>query len=384
MPRRKKKPQRRPRGSGTITKLRDGSYRALTPRDAENHRDSHRCTSWDEAAKWLDDWLQEQERRRRPTPDSGLLGDYLAAWFANRDQNWREGTRRGYAYAMRRIEPLANVPLAELTVEQCQGWINGMLGRGLALNTVQKSRALVLGALNRAVPSRIPFNPMLSTELPRRRLRQKQTVWDEHQAARFLQQARGHRHEPLYLLALSCGLRFGELMGLRWEDLRLATGTLLIGRSLGDRKVRAEPGLTKSGLERTLDLPPLALVALKAQRLRVSPAARYIFTNPKTGHPWSRRTVVSDFQKLMRAAGVPRLRVHDLRHSAACLLIIDGLPPTDVANMLGHANPGITLSLYSQSFESQRQRAAQAMEKVLQRALSGEKVTGMVASDADS
>ena len=202
------------------------------------------------------------------------------------------------------------------------------------------------------------------------------TVWDSSQAAAFLAEADPTDLAALWRVALICGLRRGELLGLRWDDLDLDRGTLAVRRTLsrgtGGTWVLGEPK-TATG-RRSIALPASCVAAQRkhraaqnAERLRLGPLWQdqgYIFTGA-TGQPLHVNSLTTRYAQLIKAAGVPRIRFHDLRHTCATLLLAQGIHPKVVQERLGHANISMTLDRYSHVIPGMQQAAADALDAAL-------------------
>jgi integrase len=172
---------------------------------------------------------------------------------------------------------------------------------------------------------------------------------------------KGDRLEALYVLAITTGMREGELFGLRWADVNLTTRSLHLVKQLK----------TKSSRRQVL-LPRIAFEALTAHQARQAAERAHagaawedhglVFTNTlgRPLHP--RNFLLRDFYPLLERAGLPRMRFHDLRHSAATLLLELGIHPKVVSEMLGHSQIGITLDLYSHVTATMQQQAVTALD----------------------
>jgi integrase len=200
----------------------------------------------------------------------------------------------------------------------------------------------------------------------------------EDEVHTFLETAKesGDRFEALYVLAIAMGLRRGELLGLRWDDVDLERGTLRVGRALvreGGRHVLGETK-TKRG-RRQINLTPRTVNALKDHRKKqleekMRLAGLYkdhglIFASG-VGTPVNPENLVKrSFKPLLQKAGLPEIRFHDLRHTCATLLLGRGVHPKIVQELLGHATIAMTLDTYSHYLPSMGDQAAGAMRRVL-------------------
>ena len=199
-------------------------------------------------------------------------------------------------------------------------------------------------------------------------------VWTPAQAARFLEVTAGHRLHPLFTLALSTGMRRGELLGLEWGDVDLggAGGELTVRHNLvQDDAGHYVVGAPKTEAGHRRLLLPADVTAVLADhrssetRTGVSPEGRTpVFTTAERAHLCP-RNLRRTYRQLMAQAQVPRIRFHDLRHICASLLIRQGVPAKLVADRLGHTDPAFTLRVYTHLFDDQRAAAALPMHQLL-------------------
>lgn len=242
--------------------------------------------------------------------------------------------------------------------------------------TARQCHALLHKALGQAVKwgiiSRNPADVVDRPKVPRKEMR----TFTPEEAARFLEAARNDRLYPLYVLAVTCGLRQGELLGLKWEDVDLKAGILQVKRQLQWIKggfIFREPKSTKS--RRTITLPTLALSTLKKhrkiqaqERLALGEAWQdygLVFCT-EIGTPLNPSNIFNrSFKPLLEKAKLPRIRFHDLRHTAATLLLAQGVHPKLAQEYLGHSQISLTMDTYSHVVPSLQKEVAKAMDKIL-------------------
>lgn len=203
------------------------------------------------------------------------------------------------------------------------------------------------------IPRNVARNVRMGTPRPRRF-----EPLTAEEARAFLAATDGHRLSALFELALRTGLRKGELLGLRWEDLDLAGGTASIRRTLqrtNSGGLTALPTKTQSS-DRRIALPTECVRSLEQHRERQTrereaagtnwKASGYLFTRPD-GNPIEAATLTWHFNTLLRRATLRRIRFHDLRHSAATLLLEQGVGLVVIKELLGHAHIGVTAAVYA-------------------------------------
>jgi integrase len=220
----------------------------------------------------------------------------------------------------------------------------------------------------------IPRNAAAPVKPPRPR---KEEIWplDREQVRSLFEAVRGDRLEALYVLAVTAGLRRGELQGLKWEDVDLEAGTLQVRRTLSEPKGGYIFEAPKSGKGRQIRLTQRATEALARHR------KRQLEERMKRGGLWQEHGLVFSstvgtpisggnlnraFKTTLKRAGLPKsTRFHDLRHTCATLLLRQGVNPKFVQELLGHADISLTLNVYSHVLPDMGDAAVRAMDTAL-------------------
>jgi integrase len=195
------------------------------------------------------------------------------------------------------------------------------------------------------------------------------------EAKLFLGTIAGDPLEALYTVAIACGLRQGEALGLTWDDVNLESRTLSVRRALQrvDGKLTFVETKTEKS-RRTIVLPMVATARLAAHHERQTTQCQVageqwqesslVFTT-SIGTPLDRHNVTRNFQRLLARLGLPRQRFHDLRHGCASLLFAQGLSAKEVIETLGHSQISTTADLYGHMFDSRRREIADRMDDAL-------------------
>ena len=233
----------------------------------------------------------------------------------------------------------------------------------------QHVHALLHRALGQAVRLKlIRENPVAVVDRPRARRREIRSLTADEVRA-LLRAAEGDRLEALYVVAVTTGLRQGEIFALKWKDIDTRRRVLSVRRTLldagGHREV-ADPK-TASG-RRRVDLPDRTVEALRAHRgrLKVTPHPEaWVFTDTRGGPLRRSNLLRRDWAPLLARAGLAGVRFHDLRHTCASLLLAAGVHPKVVQERLGHATVGITLDTYSHVVGSLQREAADRIDELL-------------------
>lgn len=308
--------------------------------------------------------------------DAGALtvGEYLKRWLSDTVRGTvRMSTFERHEQIIRaHLTPaLGQVKLKSLTPTHVRSLHREKLDSGLAPATVRKIHSTLHKALSQAVSDGLIPRNAADVKAPRPAPEEMRPL-SEAEARAFLGVARGDRFEPLYVLAITTGLRRGELLGLRWDDADLERGTLRVGRALVREGGRHTLGETKTKRgRRRVNLTPRTVAALKAHRKRqleerVKLAGLYedqgLVFSTGTGTPINPENLVKrSFKPLLKKAGLPEIRFHDLRHTCATLLLGRGVHPKMVQELLGHATIALTLDTYSHCLPSMGDQASGAM-----------------------
>lgn len=252
----------------------------------------------------------------------------------------------------------------------------GKDGKALSPRTVEFARAVLRRALQDAVLDRvIEVNPVVGTKRPRV-LKPKHTTWTGAQARTFLEGLdEADRWAPLWTLALATGMRRGELMALRWTDVDLEAGVVHVERSVtqvNQQRVYVTP---KNHERRDVTIDPRSAAALRGWRKaqmaeRLAWGAAYqggedlLFTW-EDGRPVLPDFATRTFGVLTTGLEVPRLKLHELRHTHATMLLRDGVPVHVVAKRLGHKDPSVTLNVYADAIPDDDGRAVETFAKAV-------------------
>lgn len=317
-----------------------------------------------------------REQSRQP------LGKYLETWLETvAKQRVRESTFRSYSDIIRLYVPddLKNMPLSKITPLDVQNAYTKLLVRGLSARIVRYTHSVLHSALSQAVKwGMISANPAAAVELPRQQ-RAEQQVFTIEEARRFLDACENHRLGTLFLVALTTGLRPSEYTALRWSDLDWKTGVLSVNRTITHRRKKDGGGWVfedtkRARSRRTVKLQAQVLQALKAhkaaqaaERLKLGTEWHdlgLIFTN-KDGTPLTRYQVSHQFKRLCQRLGLPNVRLYDLRHTAATMALVAGVPAKVVSEQLGHASAAFTLDVYSHVLPGMQDEAARRVEALL-------------------
>ena len=313
--------------------------------------------------------------------DAGTLtvGEYLDRWLPDVRDTVRQNTWERYEQITRLhlVPAFGRLKLRALTPAHVRALYREKLDSGYASRTVNYIHVTLHKALKQAVmDGLIPRNATDAVKSPRPASKEIRPL-NREQARTLLNAARGDRFEAVYVLAITTGLREGELLALRWEDIDLEESKLSVRRSLSVTKAGLSFHAPKSAKSRrSVQLTARAIDALRqhraaqsSERLRLGSLWEnndLVFPG-YSGQPMRSYSLTGNpFKRLLKRADLPQAtRFHDLRHTCATLLLLKGVHPKFVQELLGHATISITLDTYSHVLPAMGDQASKAMEEAL-------------------
>ena len=326
-----------------------------------------------------------------PAAEVPTFGEFYKRWMqehAIRKTAPKTAERYGElgAYAIRQAvevngiqRPMGEIPLDQFGPMQMELLINALhdhggqktkehpQGRPLSPRSVRHVASVVHGCFEKAVKWQIiTRNPMARIELPKM-TKKPPAIVEKDGARKLLERAQGTRLYPFILLGLASGARRGELLALQWSDIDFKAGIMNVTKSLEQTKAGLRVKSTKSEKPRRFAVPAAALDALREHRAqqdndRALYAEDYqenhlVFCQPAGGF-YNPGCVGNRVSVLMKGAGLQGVSLHSLRHTHASELLSAGVPLPTVSKRLGHANPNITLMIYSHAIEADELAAA--------------------------
>lgn len=312
--------------------------------------------------------------------DAGKLtvGEYLSLWLKDSVKDTvRQRTYEGYEHMVdRHISPaIGRVKLSGLTPAHVRGLYRQKLDSGLSPRTVLYAHTTLNKALSQAVADGlIPRNVCAAVKAPQPRKAEIRPL-NREQVRTLLDTIRDDKLEAVLTVAVSAGLREGELLALKWEDVDLDTGKLQVRRTLSEARSGRIFEAPKSGTGRSIRLTQKAIQALRTHRKRQLEERMergelwedhgLVFPS-EIGTPMGARNLQRAFKIRLKRAGLPQTtRFHDLRHTCATLLLKQGVNPKFVQELLGHADIALTLNVYSHVLPDMGDAAAGAMDDAL-------------------
>jgi integrase len=392
-----RKQGRRGNSEGSIYQMQDGRWRAAVTTGWKLNasgakipkRKVFTAATRHEVAKAMHDALRDQQRGIAIISDKQELSAFLTQWL---DQvvrpNVRPKTHRTYSDLVRKhISPaLGEISLGRLSPQHVREFLNTKLASGLSARTVKHLLVTLRGALAVAVKDGLLPRNVATVVDPPRVPRPDIHFLTPEQARAFLEAVKGSRFEAAYTSAVSLGLRQGEVLGLKWDDVNLETGLLTVRAALqrvNKKLTRIEPKSSTS--RRSIQLPDACIASLVKHKSDQNAQRRwagtrwqetgYVFTT-RVGTPVDPRDLLREYYALTRpkpktpdepapTLAFPRVRFHDLRHSAASLLLAQGVSARYIAELLGHSQVSFTLQTYAHVLPEVQKQTASKMDDIL-------------------
>ncbi len=376
--------KRRSNGEGNIRKRKDGRWEGrytagINPENGKQIFKNVLGKTQAEVKEKLKKVLADSLKLDLAKQGKYTVGTWMDVWFENVAKvKVRPSSHQTYkGYIDNHIKPsIGKIPLEKLTTMELQKFYRKLLTssrverieakhqpKGLSAKTVRNINQVISSAMDFAMAQKIiSENPCRAVALPKIEHKEMQTIPAEQLHA-FLTEAKATGVYEMYYIELATGLRRGELLGLKWEDIDMKQGIIRIRRQvarIGGKIVKA-PLKTKNSY-RTVTISPQAVEVLKAQKTKTND--QYVFPSPNGG-PISPDSVNNMLKRVLERAGIPKVRFHDLRHTFATLALQNGVDIKTVSGMLGHFSAGFTLDTYAHVTTAAQKEAAQAMESVL-------------------
>lgn len=379
---------RRGKGEGSIRERADGRWEVRINLgrgiDGKRQAKSSFAATQAEAVQVLRKLGGRAASGQLLTTSTPTVARYLEEWYATNEDHWRPSTRRGYRAAIETflVPAFGPLRLEQLTPQVLQRWLTRHKVEHGARRRIALAHAVLRSALGDAVRLQlVGVNAAVMVKVPQPAKHPIRALTVDHARA-FLEVAKGHRLRALFSMALASGLRLGEATGLRWADVDLTTGEIRITQQLQrvGRQLALQP-LKTAKSRRTVVLPDVTLDALREhrqqqlrERLKAGAAwmdSGLVFTTyalrdeQPIGGPLHPRNVLRALHALLVKAELPRMRFHDLRHSAASLLLASGVELAEVSMLLGHSELRVTLDFYAHLQRETAARAAKKMDAIL-------------------
>lgn len=310
-------------------------------------------------------------------PTNETVASYFESWLQQKKQYVRPGTYHMYEWVVNYhlVPRLGNVKISGLTPQHLISTYNDIQQDGLSPQTAKHVHKILNDGLETALKWGVIETNVAklvrTPKVPKKEMR----VWDETQLAQFFQEFTNERYHTFFLVAATTGMRRGEVLGLKWEDIDFEKKKLSVRRAYvrGYKGYMFQEPKTSAGA-RTIALPEQTVTALKhhrrwqlADRLATREYENHdlVFCK-RDGGPLTPQQVEGVWYYFFRKSSLPRIRIHDLRHTHASLLLKAGVHPKVVSERLGHSSITITLDRYSHLLPGLQEAAAAKFDEIVQ------------------
>jgi integrase len=312
-------------------------------------------------------WLTEQQqaaKENRAMPDDKMTFEAFTQRFLNdvAKHTLKPKTYSSYEWILNKhvLPDLGKFKLVAIQPFHLQRLYSQKLDDGLSKKTVRHIHATIRRVLNEAVKWGLIYRNPCDAVTPPRIEKIHPEVWTVQEAQQFLEATSEHRWHAIYLIALTTGARRGEILGMEWENIDWNRGTISIVKSITEVNGQAMISSPKTKrASRTVSLPHLVLDALEPVRQENG----FIFQT-SAGTPVAPRNLLRHFHSVLDTLDIPRIRFHDLRHTAATILFSQDVHPKKVQELLGHSSIVLTLDTYSHIIPSMHSETAEKMDEV--------------------
>jgi len=366
--------KKRSAGEGTISQLPSGSWRAQV--SLKGRRLSHTAKSQQGARDWIRKIQDQIDQGLTYDDERTTLGKFMEGWLASKKPQLRTASIEQYTKMSKSyiLPQLGSSRLKDLGPGRIQELYDEMARSGKSARTIKLMHVILRMCLEQAKRlGLVARNPSEFCKVPKSP-KVEMSIWDESQVNQFLVSIHGHKNENLYYMALATGMRRGELLGLKWQDVDWKNHRILIKRQVSNPEgggfVFQEPK-TSLGV-RSVQLGAGIMERLRSQ-LRTVDIMRaisrdrwieYDLVFPSLiGKPQYGNNISIEFNNLVDQSGLPHIRFHDCRHTAASILLSRGIPPVIVAGMLGHSISTL-LSTYAHFIPDMQDEASRIMDEV--------------------
>lgn len=351
------------RGSLIYDKLHD-SYRAFIMINGKRY--SKRFKKKDDAM----DWMSRQKIAERDgnfvEPSDILVGQWLLYFLSTyKKDTVRSSTYERYLYLAAKIEPISKVPLQSCTVSHVQELLNS-----LTPDCSRKVHVLLHAAFQQAVDLSIIHNNIVRLSKAKKIVRDEPGIFNKNEINKIISYTKDKipAFYPIFLLAAHTGMRRGEVLGLRWKDVNLKNGTVIIRQQLQrvGSEITFQPPKTKSG-KRKISIPAVVtntLQGLRDDEKTIDIKQETLVFRNTNNNPVRPEALERTWKKVITQCGLPYRNFHCLRHTHATLLLSAGIPIIEVSRRLGHARVSHTLDLYGHAIPSYDERIIEKINQI--------------------
>jgi integrase len=339
----------------------------------KRHQPSASFATRKAARAWLHDMHSKHDRGQLADSGRRTVGQWLQEWLSIKKAQVEPNTFAFHEYNVRlRLQPtLGRIPLAKLRSSHVASLYSALTAKSVSAASQKHAGVTLSAALNDAVKmGMLISNPAKAIKKPKVSRKEIHPL-DADQVRDFLDATEHDRLHAMYVLAIDSGMRQGELFGLLWDCVDWGAETVTVQRSLEERHgIHRLKDVKTASSRRRIRVSPATMSALNEHRRAQLAKGHYRDDGPvfcDTAGGWLRKSNLhgNSFMKALKRAGLARIRFHDLRHTAATLMLLGGINIKAVSATLGHADIGTTLNVYSHFMPEMAEQRADVMHKIL-------------------
>ncbi len=378
---------RRTKGSGSIRRRGHRYYAIANAHDPETGRRTQRwsngCNTKLAAQVELGKLLAEGDEYH---PERGLTIKRLVDDYVHfcEDAGRAATTIEGYRVLASRLDAIGAAPVARVNARQFDAFYARLAKRGLSATTIAHTHGLLVSAFRWGIrKGNVNRNPLERADPPRRK-RSQATSLQLDEVDALLSAVHNHRLEAPLTFLLGTGMRRGEVAGLRWSSVDMQRGVVIVRESRSYAQKRLFQKTTKTESIREVPLGKLASSAIRLARKQHTHYKRragalfeetaFVFTD-EVGHPLHPNALTDAFRRLLSTAGLPHKRLHDLRHTAATLMLTSGSDLNTVQQILGHSAASTTLNIYGHVLKGRKEKAIRSIDAAIKHRRTSQNVT---------
>jgi integrase len=317
--------------------------------------------------------IEEMVARRTftPTKKALLFSQVARDWLEYKKTRLRETTWECYeGHVRNHFHDLDNLKINQITTASVEKFIAVRQTQGMKIGTLRKILVTLGQIFTYAVRHRyLDHNPLRDAERPRGRgyegeyPQESIAILTPEQVAALLEEVTKPKYRTLFMLAIFAGARQGELLGLKWGDVDWEKNQVHVQRTFNSGRFFA----TKTkGSNRRIDLGPATMSELKKWRLACPKNNLGLVFPNEAGQPMDNKNMLRrHFRPALKAAGLPRFRFHDLRHTYASFLLHQGENIKYIQTQLGHSTPTVTINIYAHLMTPTNQEAVRRLENTV-------------------
>lgn len=327
--------------------------------------------------------LSEIDENKYIEPSNEIFSSFIEHWFTTYYQKRIKPTTIAARRSLLEVHlikenPFSHKPLSKITTEDLDAFYSLKIDGEYSTSTIRKMHQLLNQAFQQAVKwKKISANPVAESTPPSVKS-EEMKIWSLDEINSFLKHCKNEKHYITFLLAIYTGMRRGEVLGLKWSDIDFDKKIINVQRSLGyiPKKEYILTSVKTKTSRRQIPIPEKIVKELLLQKegqndlqLRLGEAYQNLdlVICTETGTPQDPRNLIRVFKRLCKSAKVTPIRFHDIRHTHASILISEGVDIVRVAKRLGHANPKITLGIYSHLVPNEDNDVAEIFDEAVQK-----------------